>query len=543
MADKVPDLTVDEIVRRIKEEAAQRNKRGVNGSADFNKFHSEFANNLKEFLYPVETLEMTAFWSAPSLKVKSTYHVNEFLKFHDKEFVQVAYQHLLGRHPDQKGLDHYLNELHHFRLSKIEILGRLRFSSEGRKGGVRINGLGFPFFLHSSFHIPIMAQVVCFFSQLISFFRPSVYRKFLETNNQLRFGGYAAAHKETMLGVAEKLNEIINLYNNLNLNQIADKLDELQQRLEKKAEASASVIQDLEKYKSETDELVKTLDSLNSRINQKAENKDVSFQLSALRRNISGQERRLRKLLQEARKRLPAEMDKSQLERLSSEGDHLLDALYVSFEDRFRGSKEEIKRRQELYLAYIADTLKDKAVSSVLDLGCGRGEWLELLKENSYPAMGVDNNQVMVEDCRHADLDVVESDAIEYLTGINANSLGAVTVFHLLEHLSLEDMVQVLDESLRVLITGGMVVLETPNPRNLFVGAGDFYRDPSHKNPLFPESLAFICEQRGFSDVAAYFFESSNGKEVLISSSDYPFNQLEDYLNVSRDFVVIGYKA
>jgi O-antigen chain-terminating methyltransferase len=134
----------------------------------------------------------------------------------------------------------------------------------------------------------------------------------------------------------------------------------------------------------------------------------------------------------------------------------------------------------------------------ILDLGCGRGEWLELLKERGYRAKGVDQNSVMVRQCRDVALDVTEQDAIDFLSQQPPNSVGAITGFHLVEHLSFVSMIFLIDESLRVLKPGGLAIFETPNPENLMVGAFSFYFDPSHRNPLPPGTLQFLLEQRGF---------------------------------------------
>src|SRR4030043_2272533 len=134
----------------------------------------------------------------------------------------------------------------------------------------------------------------------------------------------------------------------------------------------------------------------------------------------------------------------------------------------------------------------------ILDLGCGRGEWLELLKENGYIAKGVDFNRVMVRQCQELGLDVTESDMIEYLRNQQPNSFGALTGFHILEHLSFKAVISLFDEALRVLKSGGMVIFETPNPENLIVAACNFYFDPTHRNPLPPRLLNFLIVSRGF---------------------------------------------
>ena len=172
-----------------------------------------------------------------------------------------------------------------------------------------------------------------------------------------------------------------------------------------------------------------------------------------------------------------------------------LDALYVALEDRFRGSREEIKERFREYLPYVKDN------SPVIDLGCGRGEWLELLNENGIEARGVDSNSLQVEQCRERGLDVTGQDLFAYLQSISDESTGAVTGFHIIEHMSFNALIALLNEVLRVLRPGGVAIFETPNPENVVVGANYFYLDPTHRHPLPTELMEFLFKNRGFENV------------------------------------------
>src|SRR3989442_11358235 len=102
----------------------------------------------------------------------------------------------------------------------------------------------------------------------------------------------------------------------------------------------------------------------------------------------------------------------------------------------------------------------------ILDVGCGRGEWLELLKEQKLRGGGVDSNRVLVGQCVERGLEVAEEDLINHLTRLNDASLGAVTGFHLIEHLPIDTLIQFLNQTVRVLKPGGAVIFETPNPQN-----------------------------------------------------------------------------
>ena len=224
----------------------------------------------------------------------------------------------------------------------------------------------------------------------------------------------------------------------------------------------------------------------------------VNAQTQDIKRNLLDQERRLGLLLEEARKRLPAPISTEQIQAMLVEDDHLLDAFYAGFEDRMRGSRTDIKQRASIYIPYIRSANAGLVRSPVVDLGCGRGEWLELLRDEALVGRGVDLNRIFLRACWEMDLDVTEADALAFLRGLKSQSVGAVTTFHLIEHLPLKVLIALLDESLRVLKPGGVVILETPNPENLQVGGCNFYTDPTHRRPIPPVLTEALLELARF---------------------------------------------
>lgn len=179
------------------------------------------------------------------------------------------------------------------------------------------------------------------------------------------------------------------------------------------------------------------------------------------------------------------------------------DALYISLEDHFRGDKATVHQRQMEYLPYIKDIVSDQF--PLIDLGCGRGEWLQVLKEHHLAARGIDSNTACVAECTENGLSASLGDLLDTLTQLPDASCGSITMFQVLEHLPFEVVVNVLREARRVLIPGGVFIGEVPNSETLRVGASTFWIDPTHQRPLFPAVLAFLASSVGFAGVTGKY--------------------------------------
>ena len=171
------------------------------------------------------------------------------------------------------------------------------------------------------------------------------------------------------------------------------------------------------------------------------------------------------------------------------------DAHYVAFENAFRGSRDDIREKLGSYVALFASS------APVVDLGCGRGEFLELLREAGIAARGVEGNASAVAACVAASLDVTHGDLLSFLRAAAAGSLGGVFAAQVAEHLPPAVLQAMLAESFRVLRPGGVLVLETVNPASP-AGFFDVYiRDLTHERPLHPDTLRFLAAAQGFTDV------------------------------------------
>jgi SAM-dependent methyltransferase len=188
----------------------------------------------------------------------------------------------------------------------------------------------------------------------------------------------------------------------------------------------------------------------------------------------------------------------------ASQFDDLDSHKYVGFEDQFRGSPEEIRRRVEEYLpifARIGDQGSGIGNGDVLDVGCGRGEFLELLREHGVAARGIDVNPAMVEVCRGKGLAAETGDALAYLRGLDDGSLGGLFAAQVVEHLEPRYLVRLLDAAFDKLRPGAPIVLETINPACWFAFFESYIRDLTHVRPVHPDTLKYLLIATGFQHV------------------------------------------
>lgn len=228
-----------------------------------------------------------------------------------------------------------------------------------------------------------------------------------------------------------------------------------------------------------------------------------------------------------------------------------LDINYFGFEEQFRGSREDIKQRQSNFINYFT------GCSNVLDIGCGRGEFLELSKEYGFGAKGVDIDDSMVDYCRSKGFNVVKEEAISYLEKLDDKSLDGIFIDQVVEHLEPDYLIKLLHLCFQKLKSGYYIFVETVNPLSL-VSFANFYIDLTHKKPIHPYTLKFLLEATGFKDLETKFFlpipdyarlkriPTSDGVSGVFASIVEIQNQNIDMLNNilygAQDYAVIGKK-
>ncbi|MEO6988200.1 MAG: methyltransferase domain-containing protein [Aquihabitans sp.] len=281
---------------------------------------------------------------------------------------------------------------------------------------------------------------------------------------------------------------------------------------------------------------------------------DQTDELQATVRSLAGEMAALSAkqdlIFRVAREALPDEAHPAQLRELSRELDTGYEELYQDLEDTFRGTREHVRA---LTAEYLDDLTTVPGKGAVVDVGCGRGEWLEVLRDADIESYVVDTNQVVVDRCVARGLDARAEDALVHLRQLPESSLRAVTSFHLVEHLSLDTLIGLIEAALLALKPGGILILETPNPTNLNVGASSFYLDPTHIKPVHPQFLEFLLLARGYAEAEVRFLHSEDTErlepEDLVSNDSDPARAqaLVDKINWALagplDYAVIARKA
>ena len=330
-----------------------------------------------------------------------------------------------------------------------------------------------------------------------------------------------------------------------------DAISRLDDRLHGKREVMQSAISGLDdRLRSEREMMQNAISRLESDVAGSSQHletashglRQAQIKLGDLWGHIVDQQRRLDILLLEARRRLPEKFDEQQLQVFVLEKDNQLQAWYAGFEDRYRGTRMDILERQRIYLPAIKEAVDAVGDKPLLDIGCGRGEFLELLREGGFTGRGIDINPTMVARCSEQGLEVDEAEALSWLRSLSANSLAGVTGFHIIEHIPFPILTEIFDECLRVIAPGGLVIFETPNPGNLLVAAERFYLDPTHISPLPSSTISFVIEARGFTCVSVLSLHPVPGVEHR-AYDDPMFALLQEKLYGPQDYGIVAWKA
>ncbi len=545
--DNGDGLDLAQIMAQIRDAAENRKRNSFNGG-DRANYRQLIIQNFNAFLAPPIS-SLPPLKLQPELEKRDQYHLNDLLGFHDEVFVRNAYKVILKREPDDSGMAHFLKNLRSGRYSKLDILSILRFSPEGDNVNVQIEGLGKRSVLRKMYRVPVagyllrlmvaiarLPVLITHFRQLESHSMAQLDRVAAHINdavahlsNEMR--EQSKANRTHFEGLQKQLNDLKGTVQ-LQVNSLIREQEKFAHNLITTQSELSERIDLTTQHAREQDQLrerhAAELQALKAQVEKQID--DLIERLQKSRMDIAQQETRVARLLEGA---VSTPVQQSQ----HPEQDHLLDSLYFSLEDALRGTPEQIKEEVKVYLPVLE---KAGITSDILDVGCGRGEWLQVLRDAGLQARGIDTNRILVQQCKELSLDVEEREALEYLGSVADGSLNAVTAFHFAEHLPLETLVRFLDEAGRTLKPGGLIILETPNPENLLVGSCNFYLDPTHKNPIPIPTMKLLLEARGFrcEDVLKLHAVESAKIEV----KDQLTSHLNHFLYGPMNYAVIARK-
>ena len=215
------------------------------------------------------------------------------------------------------------------------------------------------------------------------------------------------------------------------------------------------------------------------------------------------------------------------------------DNFYRALEERFRASREEIRARLESYRPFLSALRQVNPRPKAFDIGCGRGEWLQLLTEEGLDARGVDLDDSMLAACHERGLQAQNQDALEALQALPDESLDLISAFHVVEHLTFDYLQALLKEAQRTLSAQGLLILETPNAENLIVGTNNFYLDPTHERPVPAIFLEFLCQHSGFAQSKIVRLQ----EDPALHDADAHIGMWQVLYGVSPDYAIVARKS
>lgn len=504
--------------------------------------------------------------------------VGSFMHLHDVDFVEAVYRVILKREPDPSGVGFYLEGLRSGTLERIDVIVAMVDSAEGKRHNVRVGGLTLPRLMRRLTSLPLIGHPIRLGLDLLRL--PVLIRRLhhsIATTTQLAHSRnqQIVDHINTTqrltteyldglsANVAQLGTSVERLSERLEANGVEQRAraDEFSSRLGSVAEALRAHTLGHEALSTQVSALA---NELNSRLvsmmdSAEAQVRETRTRIEQIRDRHADltrySETEIASLLTHAQQlRRELVLQRAVLARLeesnqaATKRDEMpasaanvhrsLDAVYVELEDRFRGSRDDVKNSQAFYLPLVqAAPNHDRPI---IDLGSGRGEWLELLREAGANAIGVETNRMMIDLCRERGFEVVEQDALSYLRGLPDESLRAVTGFHIIEHLPPETLMLLIDQIIRTLRAGGFVAFETPNPDNLFVSGNYFYFDPSHRHPLPHKLVKLFLESGGFQNVEVTpLHPCAEGRFV---ENDDVSKRLNELFYGPMDYAIVGWK-
>ena len=223
---------------------------------------------------------------------------------------------------------------------------------------------------------------------------------------------------------------------------------------------------------------------------------------------------------------------------LSGTQNELLDSFIFASYDSLRGKEEETAGKLEAHL----DALRtfDIPEGLWLDIGCGRGEWMNAVSIAGYDCRGIDTNTSAIGYCREMGLHAIEADALKYLRNTPSESLAVVSLFQFVDHIGIAELLAIMREVARVLKPGGLVSIETPDPANLLTASHQFWRDPSHRQPVPMSLMELVYDYFDLTVVKRLHLNRPPESDRLPFDELEPVRRLNEHLYGPQDYGLIG---
>ncbi|NIB42101.1 methyltransferase domain-containing protein [Pseudomaricurvus alkylphenolicus] len=445
------------------------------------------------------------------------------LAYDDCEFVREAYKQLLGREPDPEGLEHYAALLREGG-EKTQLLERLWHSEEARlfrENSPHQANLGTDLNKYRSkqklFQLPLVGPILRVLNGSLTLHK---YKLFLNArlNHSFRL------HQEQRQELNQRFNDL-----QQHVHQQQSHLEHLQAHLH-------DTQQKLIRLERKHQTLLGRLKTDQSDLLQREKIRDEAVQ--QLRLRLTALESRP---VAASAATVDDAGTSAPVAATATDSSSINEAFYAAFEEHFRGDRKTILERMQYYLPLLERCEPLKSGGKLVDIGCGRGDWLDLLASQGYPLLGIDFNHHNVEACVERGHEAIATDGIEWLRQQPDNSIAAISCFHVIEHLPFEVLSRLLDESLRVLRPGGLFFAETPNPENLVTGITHFYTDPTHLHPLPPAFSEFLLQYKGFGDVELHRLNPIPEEFALIEHGEVD-RRCNQYFYGPQDYAVVGIK-
>ena len=440
----------------------------------------------------------------PNKKIVS---VKDLLKYQEqKEFIEVIYSSILQRKPDEGARINCQKALRERDTTKIQLIYEIANSEEAKRKNIKVAGLKIFYWYEGIkakiFSIPVLGSCIRWIIALI----------FLKRRMDDIY-----THIRNMTYYQQKVQE-----------ELASTVNTLQ---EERARFNYFIEEVKKQQRAVSEELIK----LNAEFKQaktqtNIETEKINEKITETVTTVT----KIQEIIMESWE------EKQKRERKRIKNQERFNQIYVDYKEKLMPiTRENAKNERKIYLDYLLKQLEgaERRSLKIIDVGCGKGEWLELLSDAGFFPVGVDNNPKTINQILQANkkINIICQDALEFLQEQGEETADVITSFHMIEHMKSDELFDFLDACKRTLRKGGLLLFATPNPRNLLIATEIFYMDFTHRKPIPMELLEFYLQEWGFhildkiSARPLEYFPMEYKEDDPVSHMAYRFNMEQEY--------------